>query len=99
MPNRQLNSLFLSPVSNDELLHCIHSLSNKKSCDLDGLSVVLLKKIAHSIVLPLTIIINKSFSSGIVPQFCKIARVIPLYKSGDKSDYHNYRPILFFCIF
>ncbi len=52
MPNRQPNSLFLSSVSNDDVLHCIRSLSNKKSCDLDGLSG-LVKKIAHSIVFPL----------------------------------------------
>ena len=31
--------------------------------------------------------------SGIFPDELKIARVIPLYKSGDKSDITNYRPI------
>ena len=30
---------------------------------------------------------------GIFPDELKIARVIPLYKSGDKSDITNYRPI------
>ena len=32
--------------------------------------------------------------SGIFPDELKIARVIPLYKSGDKSNITNYRPIL-----
>ena len=30
---------------------------------------------------------------GVVPQEMKIARVIPLFKSGDKSLFTNYRPV------
>ena len=36
---------------------------------------------------PLTHIINLSISHGIVPDDIKIARVIPLFKSGDLSYY------------
>ena len=42
---------------------------------------------------PLTYIINLSLNSGAVPQEMKIARVIPLFKSGDKSLLTNYRPV------
>ena len=42
---------------------------------------------------PLTYIINLSLNSGVVPQEMKIARVIPLFKSGDKSLFTNYRPV------
>ena len=37
--------------------------------------------------------LNESFScsSGIVPNQLKIARVIPIFKSGDKSSFSNYR--------
>ena len=36
---------------------------------------------------------NKSISDGIVPDLWKVARVTPLYKSDDKLQVENYRPI------
>ena len=38
-------------------------------------------------------ICNFSFSKGIFPLQIKIAKVIPMFKSGDKSQFNNYRPI------
>ena len=42
---------------------------------------------------PLTSIVNMSLAHGIVPDKMKIARVIPVYKSGDRAIFSNYRPI------
>ena len=42
---------------------------------------------------PLTSIVNMSLAHGIVPDKMKIARVIPVYKLGDRSIFSNYRPI------
>ena len=36
---------------------------------------------------------NTSLSQGIFPDEMKIARIIPLFKSGDKQNVSNYRPI------
>jgi len=41
----------------------------------------------------LSALINKSFECGIVPDQLKIARVCPIFKSGDQTDFTNYRPI------
>ena len=38
-------------------------------------------------------IINKSFTIGVFPKFLKFAHVKPNFKSGDKPDPDNYRPI------
>ena len=38
-------------------------------------------------------ICNLSFHTGIVPEQIKIARVVPIYKHGDPSQFNNYRPI------
>ena len=37
--------------------------------------------------------------SGVFPDILKIARVIPLYKDGNKSDVSNYRPISLLPVF
>ena len=50
--------------------------------------MVLTKKCIES-----TYICNKSFEFGIFPDSMKIAKVIPVFKAGDKSQFHNYRPI------
>ena len=36
---------------------------------------------------------NLSLSEGIFPDELKIARVIPIYKSGDAMKFGNYRPV------
>jgi hypothetical protein len=58
-----------------------------------GFSTYLLKKIAHTIFKPLLHIFGRSLATGIVPSKLKIAKIIPIYKSGDASDINNYRPI------
>ena len=42
---------------------------------------------------PLSHIINLSLFSGIVPDQLRVSRVIPLFKSGNKSYFSNYRPV------
>ena len=48
---------------------------------------------------PVEILYNFSFSSGSVPDAFKIARVIPVYKSGSRLLLTNYRPISLLPIF
>ena len=52
-----------------------------------------IKEVLDLIVQPLTYITNLSLSSGIVPDQMKIARVVPLFKTGDLSQFTNYRPV------
>ena len=60
---------------------------------MTGISTCLLKQIAPLIVNPLCHIFNLSLSTGIVPEKFKIAKVIPIFKTGDSLDPSNYRPI------
>ena len=41
----------------------------------------------------ITYICNLSFATGIFPDAMKIAKVIPIYKTGAKGEFNNYRPI------
>ena len=45
------------------------------------------------LAVPLAEIINCSFSTGIVPEALKIAKVVPIFKGGNSEDIANYRPI------
>ena len=42
---------------------------------------------------PITHLVNESLKSGIFPSELKLARVVPIFKSGDSSLLTNYRPI------
>ena len=68
-------------------------LANKTSAGYDNVSVNLIKKIIYYIAEPLSALISKSFECGIVPDQLKIARVCPIFKSDDQTDFTNYRPI------
>ncbi len=69
------------------------ALKPKKSSGHDGISSLLLKSLKDSICYPISLIINKSIETGIVPKNMKTAKVIPIYKSKEKTDIGNYRPI------
>ena len=61
----------------------------------DSISMNLIKDSINKIIFPITGIINLSITSGIVPNQLKIARVIPLFKSGEQDTciFTNYRPV------
>ena len=85
--------MFLQATSDNEIINIVNSNKNKTSVDNDDLSMSLLKKLISHIVKPLTYICNFSFESGKFPEKMKTAEVIPLFKSGDREKYTNYRPV------
>ena len=76
---------------------CIYSKIFKakagKSTGLDKISNKLLKAAGETIIGSLSQIFNLSIDTGIFPDDLKHIKVTPLYKSGDKMDCDNYRPI------
>jgi len=81
------------PITNSDTLKLIDSLKPKTSTGCDRISSALLKQIKSEIFEPLTFIINQSLQTGIFPNRLKIAKVLPVYKKGDKNSIENYRPI------
>jgi len=90
-PNQ--HTMLLCPVTDKELVDTILNFQGKSSLDCHGMSMDILKKTAPNIIAPLLDICNQSFQQGKFPDMMKSARVIPIFKSGDKTDYNNYRPI------
>ena len=55
-------------------------------------------KLSGSILIPaLEYLFNLVISKGEYPDSLKIAKVIPIFKSGDPSKTNNYRPISVLC--
>ena len=86
-------SFTLSPVSRGFLLKQLRGLNPHKAIGLDGISSRVLRDSADAIIEPISHIINISILTETVPSSFKQAKVIPLYKKGDKSDPSNYRPV------
>ena len=87
------SSFFLSPTDPVEVNEIILGLNNSHTAGIDGINNIILIAIASVIAKPLSFCINLSLLSGEVPKMIKIARVLPIFKSGDKNSITNYRPI------
>ena len=83
----------LQSVSDQNVREVLMTIPDKKACGNDNLSVTLLKPVVEFILKPLVYLINLSLTTGEVPLSLKSARVIPIYKSGKRTDMTNYRPI------
>ncbi len=90
-PNQ--HSMFLDPVDRLDIIDIVSKMKAKPSIDNNNISSKLMKESISYTSEPLCHILNLSLSTGIVPDSMKIARVIPIFKNGDKSDFNNYRPI------
>ncbi len=86
-------SMYLNPASEEEIINIVSKFSNKQSCGHDGISMSTVKSIIHSISDPFTCICNKSFQTGIFPDEMKIAKIVPLFKTGNRKEFSNYRPV------
>lgn len=87
------NSMFLAPVTKNELIKHISSLKNNSAPGLDEVSAKLIKDTHSEITVPLLHIINCIFECGTVPSAFKVSVIVPIHKTGSKSDIQNYRPI------
>ena len=91
--NKSVQSIFMKPVDNLEILSIVKNMKNKASSGPDEISSKLLKSTILHILDPITHIINESLLYGTVPDAMKVAKVIPVYKNNDVEQLSNYRPI------
>ena len=85
---------FKIPLTNAAFVNTfLSNLNISKSTGLDNIGPKILKLSANTIAPSLVYIINKIITSGTFPSVWKEAKVKPLFKSGDKDDINNYRPI------
>ena len=85
-------SIVVQHVSIAQVRNVITSLKDS-SPGWDHLSPFVMKQYVDTYVEPITVLINNSFYHGIFPDELKLARVVPIFKSGDSSNINNNRPI------
>ena len=71
----------------------LRCLKANKARGVDKLGARFLKIASHKIAPSLTKLMDFSIRSSVFPKRWKIAKVAPLFKSGDREDLNNYRPI------
>ena len=80
-------------ITPEEVFTLINKLDINKANGTDSISTYMLKATASSIASPLAKLFNLSLTTGKFPQMRKTASIVPIPKSGDKSDPSNYRPV------
>ena len=78
--NRIPESIFIAPTYPQEIKRIIPSLRNSSSSGPKGLSSIIIKTASTVLASPFCI------ENGIYPESLKISKVIPMYKSGAKSE-------------
>ena len=88
-----------SPITKSEITDVVLKLDVNKSAGYDGFNARIVKCSIHAIFSPLCNIFNSSIENGIFPSALKIAKVIPVFKSGNRNLLNNYRPVSVLSIF
>jgi hypothetical protein len=94
-----VKTIFLEPASESEIIEIVSSLRSGSAAGYDKIPVWIVKNGIDLISEPLCKLVNLSIETGIVPDKMKIARIIPIFKSGDNRLFSNYRPISVLPIF
>jgi len=71
----------------------LSKLDTHKSMGPDGMHPRVLRELADVIAEPLSIIFERSWWTGEVPEDWRKANVTPVFKKGKKEDPGNYRPV------
>ena len=92
MNTPNLCSFFASPATQHEVLSTINSFPNK-SCNILDIPVYIFKITSDILSTTIMNLFNETLYHGVFPDNLKIARVVPIFKAGDKRSVKNYRPI------
>ena len=87
------NSFKFNVVEQLEVENMVRYIDVSKSAGEDKISGIFLRDAAEVIASHLTYIMNLSLKSATVPDDFKLARVLPIYKKGNRNYEGNYRPV------
>ena len=93
LKKRQCKSIILNPSDEYEIIEAINGLNCHKSQGYIDVPVKLIKHAKFIIANYLRGSFNSCIEKGYYPDQVKIAKVVPLYKSGNKTEVGDYRLI------
>lgn len=92
--NTDINSYFYIPKAEPKTIEkLINGMKTDKSPGMDKIRANDLKLVSSKIKDVLAKLINNSLQNGIFPENLKTSIIRPIYKSKEKNNYQNYRPI------
>ena len=97
--NQTYDTFYLFPTSVSEIEAEISKINVKKATGPYSIPSNILRLLKTVISKPLETIFNASFATGVVPDKFKVARVLPVFKNGLRTDMCNYRPISLLSVF
>ena len=89
---RNDHTMHLRETDETEIRNVIQSLRDS-SPGWDDLSGRTLKSSLEPILPALTCVLNRCLQEGVFPAELKVSKVVPVFKSGQKTIINNYRPI------
>jgi hypothetical protein len=87
-----VNMNFL-PINEMSLIKIINNLNLSSSPGPDKIRPRDIKNNFIFLKLPIIHLINRIIKTGYIPQLMKVTYLRPIYKTGSRSDFNNYRPI------
>ena len=87
------NQLIAIQIDFGELILSLRKLDDNVKSGPDQIPPFFLRRCIPSLAKPILQLFNKSLSTGIFPSSWKNSYIYPIYKSGDKAEVQNYRPI------
>ena len=86
-------SLILSPTTPSEIEELCLALEPGKGMGWEGFSPRVIKGVAKELSGSLSRLYNSCIREGYYPGDFKIARVVPVFKAEDPTEFSNYRPV------
>ncbi|MEX7539397.1 hypothetical protein SGI37_20485, partial [Providencia rettgeri] len=73
-------------ISKEKIIDKLLAIDINKGPGPDNLPPIFLKSCAKTLGAPLEIIFNFSLKSGTFPEFWKLTKITPIFKSDDKTN-------------
>ena len=86
-------TMYIRPTNEKKISEILENLNKHSAPGQDNITIKEIQIIKKLIVPYLVVLINNIFLTGIFPDILKTGKIRHIYKSGDKSDIQNYRPI------
>ena len=83
----------LISISEVDVAQAIKKSKDKLSTTPESIPLYFIKRIAKSILTPLTFLFNASINTGNIPNQWKDSIITPIFKKGNRQSPSNYRPI------